>query len=80
MTFFVGSVSVAGAIGNLWSVDGGNFRVAEKLLESSEAQLVRDRVLKVSTASDGKFLVRRLGTSIENDNSDLTRVSTEMRL
>lgn len=72
---YAGSVSVAGAIGNLWSVDGGNFRVAEKLLESSDAQLVRDRVVKVSTASDGKFMVRRQGTSTESDKSDLSRVS-----
>lgn len=71
---FVGSVSVAGATGNLWAVDGGNFRVAEKLLEASDAQLVRDRVVKVSTANNGKLLVRRQGTSIDGDKSELSRV------
>lgn len=70
---FVGSVSVAGASGDLWAVDGGNFRVAEKLLEASDAQLVRDRVSKVSSANDGKLIVTRQGTTIENDNSDLSR-------
>ncbi|KAE8747686.1 hypothetical protein FOCC_FOCC005665 [Frankliniella occidentalis] len=70
---FVGSVSVAGATGDLWAVDGGNFRVAEKLLEASEAQLVRDRVVKVSTANNGKLIVRRQGTNVENDKSDLSR-------
>ena len=70
---FVGSVSVAGAIGNLWSVDGGNFRVAEKLLEASNAQLVGDRVVKVSTSNSGKFIVQRQGTSSDSDGSSLSR-------
>jgi len=59
----------------LWSVDGGNFRVAEKLLEASDAQLVRDRVVKVSTANNGKLIVRRQGTSTDGDRSELSRVS-----
>lgn len=59
----------------MWSVDGGNFRVAEKLLEASEAQLVRDRVVKVSTANNGKLIVRRQGTSLDGDRSELSRVS-----
>lgn len=65
---------MAGATGNLWSVDGGNFRVAEKLLEASDAQLVRDRVIKVSPGSDGKLLVKRQGAAVESDIGDLTRV------
>ncbi len=71
----LGSVSVAGATGDLWAVDGGNFRVAEKLLEASEAQLVRDRVVKVSTLNNGKLIVQRQGTNAESDQSDLSRVS-----
>ena len=44
----VGAVSLAGAEGELWSVQGGNRRVAEELLERSRAQLVRAKVNAVS--------------------------------
>lgn len=44
---FVGSVSMAGMDGELWSVNGGNRRVAERLLEESKAKLIEDYVISV---------------------------------
>lgn len=44
---FVGSVSMAGMDGALWSVKGGNRRVPERLLEESKAKLIGEFVLSV---------------------------------
>lgn len=44
---FVGSVSMAGMDGALWSVNGGNRRVAERLLDESKAKLIKDYVIAV---------------------------------
>ena len=41
---FVGSVGLAGMHGNLWSVEGGNYRVAEELARISQAKIVASRV------------------------------------
>ena len=41
---FVGSVGLAGMHGELWSVEGGNYRVAEELLKISKANLIPSRV------------------------------------
>jgi len=41
---FVGAVGLAGVDGNLWAVEGGNFRVAECALEKSGAALRISRV------------------------------------
>lgn len=43
----IGTVSMAGMDGSLWSVKGGNKRVAEKLLEISKAQLIDEYVIQV---------------------------------
>lgn len=48
MQAFVGSVSVAGANPNLWSVSGGNKRVAEELLKDSRAALLRRSVTQIA--------------------------------
>lgn len=40
----VGSVALAGAEGELWSILGGNHLLAEKLLESSKATIVKAEV------------------------------------
>lgn len=45
---FVGSVSMAGMDGALWSVNGGNRRVPERLLEESKAKLIEDYVMSVT--------------------------------
>lgn len=41
---FVGSVALAGAEGDLWSIEGGNHLLAEKLLLSSKAYRVQSKV------------------------------------
>ncbi len=44
MHAFVGSVALAGAEGHLWSIEGGNHLLPEKLFESSKAFLVHSEV------------------------------------
>ena len=41
---FVGSVGLAGMHGELWAVDGGNYRVAEELIKIAKANLIPSRV------------------------------------
>lgn len=41
---FVGSVALAGAEGELWSIEGGNHLLAQKLFESSKALLIQSKV------------------------------------
>ncbi|KAK8734423.1 hypothetical protein OTU49_017448, partial [Cherax quadricarinatus] len=60
---FVGSVSVAVADQNLWSVFGGNKRVAEELLKHSRASYLKRLVTSVALHSQGHFTV----TSTETD-------------
>uniref|UniRef100_A0A0P4WG59 Prenylcysteine lyase domain-containing protein n=1 Tax=Scylla olivacea TaxID=85551 RepID=A0A0P4WG59_SCYOL len=59
MHAFVGLIALAGADSNLWSVEGGNKRVAEELLKHSRASLLRRRVAQVahSTSTPRKFMV-----------------------
>ncbi|RZF47288.1 hypothetical protein LSTR_LSTR009779 [Laodelphax striatellus] len=45
---FVGSVSLAGAMPGLWSVKGGNRRVAEELLKASSALIMRSPVYQIN--------------------------------
>ncbi|GAB6028447.1 Prenylcysteine oxidase-like [Chamberlinius hualienensis] len=44
---FVGLVALAGATPNLWSVEGGNHLVAEKLLQSTGVDLIPETVVEV---------------------------------
>ena len=44
---FVGSVGLAGMHGNLWSVEGGNYLVAEKLSNLSNAKFMKTRVCNI---------------------------------
>ena len=44
---FVGSVGLAGMHGSLWSVEGGNYLVAEKLKELSNARFISKRVSNI---------------------------------
>ena len=68
---FVGAVGLAGVDGNLWAVEGGNFRweqsfetnylisrVAECALEKSGAALRISRVEEVKPEPHGGFIVR----------------------
>jgi len=62
---FVGAVGLAGVDGNLWAVEGGNFRVAECALEKSGAALRISRVEEVKPESHGGFIVRH--TELKRD-------------
>ncbi len=48
----VGSVALAGAEGNLWTVEGGNRKVAEELLRRSGAHYVQAQVNSVTMIDD----------------------------
>ncbi|XP_060835997.1 prenylcysteine oxidase 1-like isoform X1 [Rhopalosiphum padi] len=54
---FVGSVSMAGMDGSLWSVKGGNKRVVEKLLEKSKAHLIPEYVVQITRNNDSYTLL-----------------------
>jgi len=54
---FVGSVSMAGMDGSLWSVKGGNKRVVEKLLEKSKAHLIPEYVVQIIRNNDSYTLL-----------------------
>lgn len=58
--FSVGAVSIAGADPDLWSVLGGNHRVAEELLRASRAALLTRTVTHVSPTDDGRFMVSEM--------------------
>ncbi len=44
---FVGSVALAGAQDGLWSIEGGNRKLVEKLLEASKASFIEAKVQTV---------------------------------
>lgn len=52
---FVGSVSLAGAESNLWSIQGGNKKVPIALLNASGAHFHQNQVETISLTSDNKF-------------------------
>lgn len=63
---FVGAISLAGAQGGLWSVEGGNFRVAEAALQESKAQWKRNRVTRLAESKSGtgrRFLLTSVDSS-----------------
>ena len=43
---FVGSVALAGAEDGLWAIEGGNWKLVEKLLEVSNATIIDAKVKK----------------------------------
>jgi len=47
MHSFVGGVSIAGTEGDLWAVEGGNYRIPECLLMKSGAKHLKERVTQV---------------------------------
>jgi len=65
---FVGAVGLAGVDGNLWAVEGGNFRVAECALEKSGAALRISRVEEVKPEPHGGFIVRH--TELKSDATE----------
>lgn len=71
---FVGSVSMAGMDGALWSVNGGNRRVAERLLEQTNAKLIEDYVISVSN-NQSKYT---LATPTTSDTYDYVIIATPL--
>jgi len=68
---FVGAVGLAGVDGNLWAVEGGNFRVAECALEKSGASLKRVRVEEINPKKHGGFVLRYSEPNMEKDKEVL---------
>lgn len=71
---FVGSVSMAGMDGALWCVNGGNRRVAERLLEQTTAKLIEDYVISVSN-NQSKYT---LATPTTSDTYDYVIIATPL--
>lgn len=71
---FVGSVSMAGMDGALWSVNKGNRRVPERLLEESNAKLIKDFVTSVSN-NQSKYTVATASTT---DTYDYVVIATPL--
>merc|ERR1719347_494608 len=68
---FVGAVGLAGVDGNLWAVEGGNFRVAECALEKSGAALKKERVATINLKPNGRFVLRH--SEMENGEEVLRK-------
>lgn len=49
---FVGVISLAGTVGDLWSVKNGNKQVPIKLLEKSQAQVLKNTLVKLITKDE----------------------------
>lgn len=58
---------MAGMDGSLWSVKGGNKRVAEKLLNISKAQLINEYVVQIIKNSESYTLLTRTKKSLTYD-------------
>ncbi|KAJ6632986.1 Prenylcysteine oxidase [Pseudolycoriella hygida] len=71
---FVGSVSMAGMDGALWCVSGGNRRVAERLLDESNAKLIEAFALSVSMKQFGYVVA----TATSNDTYDYVVIATPL--
>jgi len=52
MDAFVGTISLAGAVDGLWSVEGGNYRIPEKLISLANAHLRKKKVSEVKKIDD----------------------------
>jgi len=65
---FVGAISMAGMQGGLWSVEGGNFRVAEAALKASKALWKKARVtilrdMELTSGGRKRFRLTSIGGS-----------------
>jgi len=70
---FVGAVGLAGVDGNLWAVEGGNFRVAECALVKSGASLKKGRVEAINLNPNGGFVLRHSVVDVENGEEVLRK-------
>jgi len=74
---FVGAISLAGAQGGLWSVRGGNYRVAEAAWEKSGARLVKNKVTEVVENEAGKgrrFVITSVDPNGESSDDEYDAV------
>lgn len=55
LTAFVGAVALAGAQPGLWSIEGGNYQVPKRLLESSRINLIFSKVTTIKLRQDRRF-------------------------
>lgn len=60
---FIASVSVAGAAGGLWAVEGGNEKVPQRLIEESGARVIRKTISRIEKLRDGKISVHPVSRS-----------------
>lgn len=53
----LGAMSLAGAQGNMWAVEGGNKLVCSGLLKMTKANVIHARVMAVSLHSSGTLYI-----------------------
>lgn len=78
---FVASVSIAGAMPGLWSVKGGNIQIPERLLEISNASVIKGNVDRVTMMLDsGNYKVSwKTGSGEKKDGVyDIVIVATPL--
>uniref|UniRef100_A0A8C9U175 Prenylcysteine oxidase 1 like n=1 Tax=Scleropages formosus TaxID=113540 RepID=A0A8C9U175_SCLFO len=69
---FVGAMSLAGAQGNLWAVEGGNKLVCSGLVKLAKANLIKAHVTTISPRAAGESSLYQLDfTSPEEKGSEL---------
>ena len=70
---FVGSVALAGMHGDLWSIDGGNYRVAEELVRRTESTFLQARVSSIELHKNGKYVIAFQKPACENRTQKKTK-------
>jgi hypothetical protein len=65
---FVGSVALAGAQDGLWAIEGGNWKLVEKLLEASKVDFVEAKVRKKESLK----LHQKISTTLKNQTKVFT--------
>ena len=75
---FVGYIALAGAEGGLWSIEGGNFVLAQELIKLAQAKLVMKRVIGVKRDdifSRNDFDAETVVVEIDADAEDTIRAA-----
>ena len=73
---FVGSVALAGMHGDLWSIDGGNYRVAEELVRRTESTFLQARVSAIELHKTGKYVIAFQKPACENRTQKKTKATS----
>jgi len=77
MDAFVGSISAAGAGDELWSVNGGNYRIAEKLVVLSSSKLRKAKVVEVQKLENNYSLsYLEKDENLKSEEFDIVIVAT----